>query len=1348
MSSMNPKINPYVGPRAFETGEKLYGRDRESRELLDLLIAERIVLLHSPSGAGKSSLVQAGVIPSLREQGFRVLPLVRVNLEPPPNLLHNDRFNRYSFSVLLSLEEILPEDQHSSLEALASMSLEEYLKDFIQKIHKPDDSDTDSAILILDQFEEVLTVDATDREAKLAFFAQLGAALRERSRWALFVMREDYLPALDPFVRPIPTRLANTYRLDFLIVEAARQAIQQPAQEAGVQFNLPAVNKLINDLRLTQVQQPDGSMDVVPGPYVEPVQLQVVCSNLWSHLPAGIEKITEEDIASIGNVDQSLAEYYAERVADVARQSNERERVIREWFEHQLITETGIRGQVLMGMGESKGLSNDAIRLLEDTHLIRAEKRLGAIWFELAHDRLIQPVRNNNAGWFHQNLSLLQRQASLWVQQNRSDTLYLRDQPLQDAEQWAEKHPDELSETDQEFLANCLELRARENAARDAAERERQLKLEAAQTLAEQQAKAAARIRKVAYVLALVLVVAIVLAGLAYSAQKMASSNARIADQQRSTAQAASTQAFNNAMEAQVNADNARAAELLAQQNAEIASNNAATAQAASTEAVAQQATAIYNFELAKTQEAIALTQANLARSRELASLALSFLKDNSILTLLLGKEAVDTSNSGQALDAMLHGLQRNLTRESEQYNQVIPRQEIDVYALAASPDGQRIAWAGPDGLIRIWNLANQEEDHTLYMNQGMTITSIVYSLDGKTLYTADNGGNIAGWDLVRWRKIKNFPVDVNRVSVINSLALSPDGTTLAYGGNTGGEPNVYTRNLETGVVKNFRVTRAGIENTLAVAWSPDGKILASSGSDRAIHIWDPETRQEITTIRTLLIENSFTEVYEGPIHSLLFTPNGKWLISGGEDNEGGVKDKTLLMWDTTLWADQPPVVFQGGPNSDITTIKISPDGQTLASAYTNGQIATWNFTSQKLNEVISGYSQSVLGMDFSQFEKSLLLVSAGYDRTIKMNNLIALDSLETSLIEDKGNPTRLAAPLDDELTILGTTSTGPAVWEYQPSSGQESQIDTGLPAEVTNFYLSPDGSRMAWITAESTIEVQAVDSQNVVASIPPPMVAVSVTDGQGEITAQEETGQIDGLAFDLEGNTLAGAYCSQRSRVNVPGTTDFIESCLDREILVWEIAQGEITNRISTGQTSAIRSLAFKPSDPNILAVGLQDATIRIWDIAQGRTSGLPLIGMGGPVTSLAFHQDGDVLASGSENYLIALWNLSPPQLIGDPFTGADGAVTGLAFSPDNNILFSGTDAGTISRWNIEEWKQLACQLAGRNLTRAEWEQFFPNESYRASCEEFPIETPEPETTIIPGTPTPNAAGTPTPTP
>ena len=65
-SSQNTRQNPYVGPRAFEAGETLYGRDREIHELLNLLIAERIVLLYSPSGAGKTSLLRAGLIPMLQ----------------------------------------------------------------------------------------------------------------------------------------------------------------------------------------------------------------------------------------------------------------------------------------------------------------------------------------------------------------------------------------------------------------------------------------------------------------------------------------------------------------------------------------------------------------------------------------------------------------------------------------------------------------------------------------------------------------------------------------------------------------------------------------------------------------------------------------------------------------------------------------------------------------------------------------------------------------------------------------------------------------------------------------------------------------------------------------------------------------------------------------------------------------------------------------------------------------------------------------------------------------------------------------------------------------------------------
>src|SRR5262245_51119084 len=110
-------------------GEKLYGRDREALDLLDLLIAERIVLLYSPSGAGKSSLLQAELLPRLVEEGFHVMPPIRVSMEPPSLGEGITVANRYIFSALLSLEEGLAPSQQIPLAELATMELDTYLRD-------------------------------------------------------------------------------------------------------------------------------------------------------------------------------------------------------------------------------------------------------------------------------------------------------------------------------------------------------------------------------------------------------------------------------------------------------------------------------------------------------------------------------------------------------------------------------------------------------------------------------------------------------------------------------------------------------------------------------------------------------------------------------------------------------------------------------------------------------------------------------------------------------------------------------------------------------------------------------------------------------------------------------------------------------------------------------------------------------------------------------------------------------------------------------------------------------------------------------------------------------------------
>jgi WD40 repeat protein len=443
--------NPFVGPRPFEQGEVLFGRDREVRSLVDFLDSERIVLLHSPSGAGKTSLIQAGLLPLLVES-FDVWGSTRVN-ENPPASVGSRPINRYLLSALRGFEQEVPERLRLSAERLAASTLSEYLNIRPRRRGAPR-----NVLLVFDQFEEILTVDPLAVDAKALFFQDLGETLRDPHVWALLALREDYLAPLDPYARSVPTHLRNRFRIDLLDREAARQAMQGPALQGGRGF--PAVGMLIDDLAITKQQQPDGSFVDVAGPNVEPLHLQVVCRRLWDALPAPTTAIGEAEVRSFGNVTDALAAYYREQVERIGAGDEGRERAIRRWFAEELISPAGTRGQVLRGSGASGRLANELIEELRDAQLVRAERRAGATWYELAHDRLIEPVRRDNAAWFDEHVPSELQRAALWDGQGRPSGLLLGREELARVETWAVEHPALLDEGDRAFLAASREAQA------------------------------------------------------------------------------------------------------------------------------------------------------------------------------------------------------------------------------------------------------------------------------------------------------------------------------------------------------------------------------------------------------------------------------------------------------------------------------------------------------------------------------------------------------------------------------------------------------------------------------------------------------------------------------------------------------------------------------------------------------------------------------------------------------------------------------------------------------------------------------------------------------------------------
>ena len=278
-------VNPYVGPRTFTRADRsrFFGRESEARELLSLVISQRLVLFYAQSGAGKSSLINTRLAPQLAEEGFAVLPIARVGGELPPGVSAVD--NVFLFNLMLSLDQGGRDPNR-----LAHVSL----VDFLARLTSDDGehftydetlaagaaSATGAApaaglpapgeayaepnyVLIIDQFEEIFTSHPDRWEDRGAFFAQLDATMRaDRRLWVVLTLREDYVAALDPYAPLLTDKLRARYYMQRMGIEAALEAVTRPAAERGRPFAEGVAEQLVDNLR--QVRVP-GQQATIPG---------------------------------------------------------------------------------------------------------------------------------------------------------------------------------------------------------------------------------------------------------------------------------------------------------------------------------------------------------------------------------------------------------------------------------------------------------------------------------------------------------------------------------------------------------------------------------------------------------------------------------------------------------------------------------------------------------------------------------------------------------------------------------------------------------------------------------------------------------------------------------------------------------------------------------------------------------------------------------------------------------------------------------------------------------------------------------------------------------------------------
>lgn len=391
VSTEADRRGPYVGPLPFERSDAhlFFGREKEARELRSLILAHREVLLYAQSGAGKTSLLNARLLPLLEQRGADVLPRAHLR-EPIPDAVDpEDIRNIYAFSVLMRWAGPGVDPRE-----LTETSLVDFLR---QRQRSSGGGPPKPRVAVIDQFEELFTSYPDRWREREALLREVAEALEaDPLLRVVFVMREDAIAHMDRYATLLPDRLRARYRLERLREPAALAAVTGPLEGTGRSFEPGVAEALVTELLSAQVETVTGGHDKVKGEFVEPVHLQIVCQRLWQELPADVTKITELHREAFANVDEVLAGLYEDAVARAAAAARISAGRLRRWVDHKLITSSGTRGTAFRGQTETEGIPNAAVDVLEAARVIRPERRREGPWYELTHDRFVEPIRESN----------------------------------------------------------------------------------------------------------------------------------------------------------------------------------------------------------------------------------------------------------------------------------------------------------------------------------------------------------------------------------------------------------------------------------------------------------------------------------------------------------------------------------------------------------------------------------------------------------------------------------------------------------------------------------------------------------------------------------------------------------------------------------------------------------------------------------------------------------------------------------------------------------------------------------------------------------------------------------------